>query len=272
MHMTTSAITFRLGGRTLLDEVSFSAEPGRVLGLLGPNGAGKSTLLRCLAGLVPEVLDQVFLDGEPLSAIQKDRLPKLISYLPQREEIYWPMSVEAVVGLGRLAHRRGFGAQKDLDRKAVEKALALTGTASIRHRSVAGLSGGESMRTLVARMLAVEAEVLLADEPVSGLDPGFQLQFLRIFRNQAAAGRTLVLVLHDLALAARFCDQLLLLDKGRILAAGPPPQVLEEGLLRRVYGVEVLKLKHAGEDLVLPWKTMENTELAPHDTRIQPSD
>lgn len=250
-------LTVRLKGRTLLDEVSLSVASGRVFGLIGPNGAGKSTLLRCMAGLLPSAAARVFLDDRPLASLPADRLARSVSYLPQREEIYWPMSVEKIVSLARLAHRGPFGAASPRDGCAVEEAIQTAGVAAIRHRSVAELSGGECMRTLLARLLAVEADFLLADEPVSGLDPRHQLQFLQLFREQAAGGRAAVLVLHDLVLAARFCDRLLLLDQGRVLACGAPVEVLQERLLRRVYGVEVMRGRHAGEDFVLPWTPAE---------------
>ena len=254
MRLTVKDLTFRHSGRKLLDEVSLSVPAGQVFGLIGPNGAGKSTLLRCMAGLLPGSMSQVFLDGQPLSAIGRQRLARHVSYLPQKEEIYWSMSVESVVALGRLPYAGGFGGFSAQDTRAVEEAILATDIQAIRHRAVSGLSGGETMRTLVARMLAVQADLLLADEPVSGLDPRYQLQFLQLFRQEAAGGRTVVLVLHDLALATRFCDRLLLLDGGRVLAAGKPQQVLQEDLLRQVYGVEVLRGRHASEDFILPWK------------------
>ena len=135
----------------------------------------------------------------------------------------------------------------------MEQALSLTEMSDFAHRTIDTLSGGELMRALVARMLAVQADILLADEPVTGLDPYFQLQFMDLFREQAQAGKTVVLVLHDLALAARYCDRVVLLEQGKVVVEGAPQDVLNEDYLRDVYRIEAVHAGHQDKPYIVPW-------------------
>jgi iron complex transport system ATP-binding protein len=160
----------------------------------------------------------------------------------------------AVVGLGRLPHRRPFGGPTEADRAAIAAALARCDVADFSDRTMGTLSGGERRRVLLARALAVEAPYLLADEPLAALDPLHQIEVMELLRQTARRGAGVVVVLHDLTLATRFCDRLALLDHGRLVAEGAPEAVLDDARLAGVFGVEALRGSHAGEPFLLPWR------------------
>jgi len=249
-----SNINVAVPGATLLDGVDIDVMPGEVLGLIGPNGAGKSTLLKVLAGVLDEYHGQVTIGGADARHLQRRIRAQQIAFLPQDAEVHWPLSVLSVVELGRLPHRRSLQSLTPDDAQAVQSALLRTETDMLRHRTMDTLSGGERMRALVARLLAVQAQVLLADEPVTGLDPYFQLEFMDLFAEEARQGRAVVLVLHDLALAARYCDRLVLLHDGKSVEQGTPELVLTEQNLQSVYRIEALAGTHDSQPYVVPWR------------------
>jgi iron complex transport system ATP-binding protein len=232
-----AGLSVRLGGRELLRGLDAAFAPGEVACVLGANGAGKSTLLACLAGLRTPTAGQARLDGVPLSRLAPAARARRIGFLPQTPEVAWPLAVEALVALGRIPH--GSSGEAPGDRAAVARAMAATATEPLRGRRVDTLSGGERARVLIARALAGEPDWLLADEPFAGLDPGHQLDACALFRALAHDdGRGVVLTLHDLGLATRLADRVLVLAEGRILADGPPQAALGPEVLRRAYGVE----------------------------------
>ncbi|WP_411032768.1 ABC transporter ATP-binding protein [Shinella sp. BYT-45] len=240
-----------LSGRRVVDGVSLTLAKGSFTGLIGPNGAGKSTFLRACLGLVP-ASGAVRLDGLDLAALRASERARHLAYLPQERETAWAMSVEAVVALGRLPHHARFAAASDRDRAATEAALARMDLSAFRHRAVTSLSGGERARVLIARALAQETPVLLADEPLAGLDPQHQIALMRLFRELAEEGRIVIASMHDLTLAGRWCDRLLLLREGRAVAEGPPEAVLTAGTLEEVYKVEAFIGAAAGGLIVQP--------------------
>jgi iron complex transport system ATP-binding protein len=205
--------------------------------VIGPNGAGKSTLLRTLAGLVPPAAGTVSLKGVPLSQLRSRERARSIAYLPQGGTIAWPLPVADVVALGRLPHGERPGALSERGRDAVAAAMTQVGLQGLEDRPATELSGGERARTLLARALAVEAPVLLADEPVAALDPRHQLLVLDVLQGRARRGGTVVAVMHDLAFAARFADEIVLLDSGTVRACGTPGEVLTEPLLAASFGI-----------------------------------
>jgi iron complex transport system ATP-binding protein len=252
--LATRDLRIRLDGRTILDGIDLSLTRGMLTGLVGPNGAGKTTLLRALASLVSPIEGSVTLDGRALSTLPRDARARRIAVLFQGGEIGWPISVREVVALGRLPHRRAFADPSAADRAAITRAMARTDIAHLPERSATSLSSGERMRALLARALAVEAEWLLADEPVTALDPAHQLDAMTLLRAVSREGTGVVAVLHDLALAARFCDRIVVLSGGRLLADGPPDAALSDGLLAHVFGVTVERGRAAdGTDYLLPW-------------------
>ncbi|MBM3617558.1 MAG: ABC transporter ATP-binding protein [Alphaproteobacteria bacterium] len=246
-----------LGGRAVLNGAGFTASRGQVTGLIGANGAGKTTVLRLLAGLLFPAKGQVTLDG---ATVKSDiAFARRVAYLEQHPASQWPLSVETLVDLGRLPFR-GFGAkQTDADRRAIDRALGDTDTLSFRDRSVNSLSGGEKARVFLARALAGTPEWLLADEPVAGLDPAHQLTTMQLLRQKSQDdGLGVVLSLHDLTLAARFCDHLVLLHEGQVLISGTPEAVLKPQHLRKALGIKAFSGIHEEESFVLPWSASSN--------------
>ncbi|MEH3037022.1 MAG: ABC transporter ATP-binding protein [Sphingomonas adhaesiva] len=225
-----------LGQRQVLDDVSFDWTPGTLVGVLGPNGAGKSTLVRALLALLPH-RGAVTVDGAPRRTLTRAALARRIAYLPQGQTLHWPMTVERLVALGRLPHLAPFSRLSPADHAAVAEAMARADVMHLATRTATELSGGERARVLLARALAVGAPALIADEPLASLDPAHQIEGMELLRAQADAGGLVVAVLHDLTLAARFCDRVLVLADGGVAADGAPGAVLTADLLARVYGI-----------------------------------
>ncbi|MEQ3624702.1 MAG: ABC transporter ATP-binding protein [Celeribacter sp.] len=225
------------GGRRLaVADVTLELRAGEMVGLIGPNGAGKTSLLRAALGLLPAT------GHSDLAALPAAARARRAAWLPQAREIAWPVTVADLVALGRLPHR-GAGAmaraETAQDRAAVEAALARLNLRGMRNRIATRLSGGEQARVLIARALAQEAPLLMADEPVAGLDPGHQIAVMEEFAALAREdGHAVFLSLHDLGLAARHCTRLVMLDHGRIVADGTPDRVLRPDLLAQVFGIE----------------------------------
>ena len=226
-----------LGKRAVLGDVSATFAPGTLTGIVGPNGAGKSTLARAMLALVPAT-GRILIDGEAVTAIPRPELARRIAYLPQGQTLHWPLTVERLVGLGRLPHLAPMSRLTGADAEAIERAMARADVLDLRDRIATKLSGGERARALLARALAVEAPALIADEPLASLDPGHQFDVMDLLRAEADAGALAIAVLHDLAMAARYCDRLLVIDAGRIVADGTPQEVLTPDLLRSVYDIE----------------------------------
>jgi iron complex transport system ATP-binding protein len=257
MRLEAHGIAVKYGAQVALRAVDFAVEPGEVVGLIGPNGAGKTTLLRVLANLRRPDAGTVTYDGRDTAALRAEAQAKFRAYLPQNPTVHWPMQAGALVELGRLPHRRMLGSLTAEDRAAVERALAAADVAVLRMRTLGEVSAGERMRILLARALAVEAQVLLADEPTAALDPLHQIQVMELLRATTRARRSVVVVLHDLSLATRFCDRLVLLADNGVLAQGTPREVLTDANLARAYGVEMLRGERDGIQYFVPWKAVD---------------
>ena len=232
----------------IVKEASFSLARGELTALVGPNGAGKTTLMRALAGLVP-AQGRIEIEGRPLSEIAPRERARLMGYLPQGNVFHWPMPVEAIVGLGRYPHGDPFAAPTDSDRIAVREALAATATQAFAHRPVTTLSGGERARVALARALATQAPLLLVDEPTVSLDVRHQLVVMQLLRKAARNGGGVLAVVHDLALAARFADRVLVMQDGRIVAHGTPAETLDPARIAEVFGVETQMLPFDGASI-----------------------
>lgn len=236
VSLVAENVSVALAGREVVRGVSAHLRGGALVGILGPNGAGKSTLVRALVGLLP-ARGRVLLDDRPLSAMTRAEVARHIAYLPQGQALHWPLSVERLVALGRLPHLGPFSRVGETDRQAIARAMALAEVTHLAGRIATELSGGERARVLLARALAVEAPVLVADEPLASLDPEHQLHGMELLRERAREGGLVVAVLHDLGLAQRFCDRVLVLADGMLVADGAPTEVLTPALLAQVYRV-----------------------------------
>jgi iron complex transport system ATP-binding protein len=230
--LEAGGLTLKRGRREILAGLDLSLRAGEVTALVGPNGAGKSTLLAGLCGLLPPIAGAVRLDGQDLSALPPMARARRIGFLPQMPEIAWPLEVRILVGLGRTPHigARGLSAA---DARIIDAALEEAGAADLAERDASTLSGGERARVMIARVLAGEPDWLLADEPLAGLDPGCQIDAAETLVRRARAGCGVVLTLHDLTLAARIADRVLVLAEGRLLADGPPEVALVPDVLAR---------------------------------------
>jgi iron complex transport system ATP-binding protein len=251
--MRLSAIDVVRETRPILERVSLSVASGEVLGIVGPNGAGKSTLLRVMAGLLAPAAGTVELDGRDLRSWNRNGIARRIAYLPQHPECHWAMAAERVVALGRLPHIAPWQRPRAEDRHAIQAAMAATDVTHLARRSAGTLSGGEHARVMLARALAAEPALLLADEPVADLDPYHSIDVMDHLAGLARAGRAVAVVLHDLTLATRYCDRLALLDCGRIVAEGPAEPTLSTENLAGVYRVAALRGRHEGKPYLLPW-------------------
>lgn len=234
----------QLGMGQRLQDVSLTLHKGEVLGILGANGAGKSTLLHCLAG-IEDYRGEICLQGQPLSKIPERQRAQQIGFLPQSSQSAWALSVRDVISLGRLP----WG---DENAEAVVQAADATGVTDWLERPVDRLSGGQQARVWLARVLAGQPKVLLADEPVASLDLNQQQHVLRLLRDYARSGRGVMLSIHDLSLAARYCDRLCLLHESRLLALGPVADVLTAGNLQLAFGVDARIDLQAEPPIVIP--------------------
>ncbi|MGY6534419.1 MAG: ABC transporter ATP-binding protein [Pararhodobacter sp.] len=224
-------LTARRGPCPVLQDITLSIGAGECVGLIGPNGAGKTTLMRAALGLMPSS------GRSSLAALDRQARARAVAWLPQNREIAWPVSVEQLVSLGRAPHMAAGQQPGPTDRAAIEGALARMGLAGFRQRIATQLSGGEQARVLIARALAQETPLLMADEPAAGLDPASQIALMSLFAQIAGSGRSVLAAMHDLGLAVRHCTRLLVLHRGRLAADGPPRQVLTPELLAQVFGI-----------------------------------
>ncbi|MEN3949979.1 ABC transporter ATP-binding protein [Iodidimonas sp. SYSU 1G8] len=255
-ELTAHGIDVSINGKPILEDIGFTVGSGGLMGLIGPNGAGKSTLIRALARLQQMVRGTVSIDGKSIADLPRKELARRIAYLPQGHTVHWPLDVYHLVALGRLPHLSPLARVSARDDAAIMSAMERADVTRFADRTVTTLSGGERARVMLARALAVETPILLADEPVASLDPFHQLQVMELLRGIAEDGRLVIAVLHDLPLAARFCRRLLLMEGGRLVADGTPEAVLAQNHLRDAYAIEGIHGAEQGEHFVLPWRRL----------------
>ena len=236
LSLTNAVVT--LQGAKILKSVSFGVEPGKFVALLGPNGAGKTTAVRALLGAQALTSGTALIGDKPAIDCNPRQRALALSYLPQSRQLAWPIGVREAVALGRFAHGGAMGRLGPLDAKAVDEALARCDLTGFANRSVASLSGGELARVHIARALAAGTPALIADEPIAALDPRHALDVLALLAGRAREGAAVLVILHDLNLAAQFCDEVILLNQGHLIAQGPPREALTVKNLGEVYRIE----------------------------------
>ncbi len=232
-------VSFHYGARPVLRGVSFQAQAGKISAVLGPNGSGKTTLLRTMLGYLKPSAGTVRVAGRAVGDYGRREFARKVAAVPQETPVDFPFTVTELVLMGRAPHVGVLGLEGRADLRAAEEAMDRCGVRELAARPIHALSGGELRRAFVARALAQQADVLLLDEPTSGLDIHHQVAIFEVLKDEARAGRTVVVVVHDLNLAASYCDRLLLLKDGAALAAGTVEEVLTYRLVRECYGVDV---------------------------------
>jgi len=243
MALIFDAVGVTLGVTRALNGVSASLTAGRITAVLGPNGAGKSTLLRLAAGLIDPDVGTIALNGMAVTAMSPRERARTIGYLPQSASLSSNLDVETLVALGRHPHRSPFAAPAPADSAAVAAAIAATGLTGLEKRPMATLSGGEAARAHLARVLAGAPAWILADEPFANLDPAYQIDLAQRLREAAARGAGVLLVMHDLSLAARIADDALLLGGGRLIAGGTAEKVITPPVLGDAFGIAFVELR-----------------------------
>ena len=226
-----------IGGTTILKSVSFDVVQGQFVALLGPNGAGKTTAVRALLGAQALKSGRALIAGKDTQSLSARERALALSYLPQSRQVAWPMAVREVVALGRFAFGGPLGRLGPQDTGAIDEAMARCDLSGLAQRSVASLSGGELARVHIARAMAANTPALIADEPIAALDPRHAIEVLELLKGRAEEGSAVLVILHDLSLAARFCDQVIVLHQGKKIVQGPPSNALTPAILSEVYGV-----------------------------------
>ncbi len=253
MMLEARGITVPIAGCDIVKDAGFTLRSGEFAGLIGPNGAGKSTLLRAALGLRSRSAGTVTLDGQPFAAMNPRARARAVAWFPQDRRVEWRLTARDIVMLGRFPHRAAFGGPTPACRAAADAALADADASHLADRPVSVLSAGERTRVLLARALAVEAPLLLADEPTAALDPYHQIHVMEILQKRARAGAGVLAVTHDLSLAARFMDRVIVLHRGEVLGDGPPAEMLTPERTGAVYGVDVVSGQRDGQPFILPW-------------------
>ena len=241
MRLATENIDYQIGSAKLLDHVSIEIESRSTVALVGPNGSGKTTLLRLLYRALRPQQGAAWIDDQVLWDLQPRDAARNIGAVPQEMPVEFELTVEELVGLGRLPHQGVLSLSSAKDRDCIERAMLTTGVSHLAHRRLDLLSGGERQRAVVARALAQEPSVLLLDEPTSHLDVRYQYELLSLLR---ALDLTILVALHDLNLAATYCDEVILLSAGGVVAKGPVGEVLVPDLIEPVFGIAVDVVTH----------------------------
>jgi len=251
--LTARDLSVKLAGRAVLKNISLALSPGHLVALVGPNGAGKTTLLRALAGLVPSD-GAIHVGGDALSSLPLRERARRFAYLPQGHIVHWPLPARDIVALGRYPHGATDPARLTAkDTEAVLRAMQATDVVEFNDRRVTELSGGERSRVALARVLAVEAPVILADEPTASLDPRHQIDVMKSLRQAADKAALVIVVTHDLGLAARFADTVLVLSEGRLVSQGPSAEALSDDIMGDVFRISAYRAEYQREAVIVPW-------------------
>ena len=251
--LSFESVSANYSQRAALRDVTAKFAAGAVTAVVGPNGAGKTTLFRVALGILSASVGAVRVLDKPLADWPREAMARAIAYLPQSADAHWPVTARRLVSLGRLPHRRTFAPLNSDDEAAVENALARCEALEFAERPIDELSAGERARVLLARALATQAPVLLADEPAAHLDPAHQLQLMTLLKEEAARGTAVAVTLHDLTLASRYCDEVVVMQSGRAVAQGTPASALNDATLAGVFGVGAVR---TGNGALVAWRAL----------------
>ncbi|GIP31532.1 heme ABC transporter ATP-binding protein [Paenibacillus sp. J2TS4] len=240
VRLNAHDLAARIDRISILRHVNLSVFQGEFVGLIGPNGSGKSTLLRVLAGFLKPSAGEVSLDGAALQTMPRKAIARKLAFVPQDLTVDFDFTVREIVAMGRHPFLSRFGVESGRDRDQTEEAMRQTGILHLGERSMPSLSGGQRQMAFIAKALAQEPEVLLLDEPISALDIGHQLRVLGVIRRLCGQGLSAIAALHDLNLASRYCDRLILIREGEVLASGTSEEVMTETFIRQAYGVDAV--------------------------------
>ena len=256
-RLSARNVSVTRGRRTIVHDATLALNTGELTVLAGPNGAGKTTLARAMAGVIA-CDGAVSFDGQDLLAMTPRARARALAYLPQGHQFHWPMSVRSIVALGREPHADPFSQQSATDRAAVQRAMEATDIEDFSARTITTLSGGERARVAMARALATEAAVLIADEPTASLDERNQLIVMELLQQVARDGAAVLAIIHDLALAMRFADRVVLMDEGRIVANDEPQLTLTPERIATVFGISVNRVETPDGPLLIPSRALRH--------------
>lgn len=247
-------LTFEYHDYPVLTEISFQVASGALVGLVGPNGSGKSTLLQLISRTLTPTKGRVLLDGVPIERIKRNDFARMVSVVSQNETCAFDFTVAEVTHMGRLPYLGPFGRETEADVACVQQAMHAADVLHLAQRLVSELSGGEFQRVALARALAQDTPIMLLDEPTSNLDVNYQIQVLQLLERFTHDGKAVLVSLHDLNLAAQFCDRIIMLHQHRIYAAGTPAEVLTADTIQTVYGIQAVVAPHpvTGRPFVYP--------------------
>ncbi len=238
MKISSNTLHFKYNNTKIIDGITFKLEEGKFYGIVGPNGAGKTTLLKLMSKILKPAKGEIFIGDKNIVELSYAEIAKVIAHIPQNSS-FQPFSVFEYVMLGRIPYLKRLQKEGSKDREIVENALKFTDTLKFKDKSITEISGGEKQRVVIAKALAQEPKILFADEPTSQLDIKYQVETLKIFKQLTKQGMMVICTLHDLNLAAMFCDALMLMHNGKIFATGSPENVLTEENIKNVYGIDV---------------------------------
>lgn len=238
INLSCNSLSFSYHKKTVIEAVSLEFKAGEFVGLIGPNGAGKSTLLKLLLGLNKPNMGDIYLGNNNLSHLSRNKIAKRVSFVPQDHSIDYAFNVTEMVAMGRTPYLGNYQTESKQDLEIIEKALQRTDLSDLRERPADQLSGGERQRVFIARALAQQTEALLLDEPTASLDLCHQLELMDLLGSLTSEGHLAIAAIHDLQLASRFCNRLIMLSEGKVVADGLPNEVITSDNLRRYFSIE----------------------------------
>lgn len=234
-------IYFKYSDQWVIEDISFNICEGEFFGIIGPNGSGKSSLLKLISKIHTPQSGRIYLRGTDIKSVGREELSRTVSYIPQESSFLFPYTVAETVSMGRFPHLKGKFFEDSHDKRVVAEAMTWVGVDSLRDRAITDISGGEKQRTIIARGLAQEPDILIMDEPTTSLDIGHQMDIFNLLsRLNVERKMTIITSLHDLNLGSQYCDKLMLINKGRISAIGTPLEVITEENIRNVYGCNAI--------------------------------